>query len=182
MSDSITIVISHYVKIGLEQEFEQALKSVIQQAKQFKGYEGVQIIQPNTNAHNEYLLLVRFDSEANYQTWQRSDIRRGWSERLQRFIQKESQVCFQEGLEFWFSRPQISTLVPPTRWKMALITWLVIYPLILLLSNIVGLYLGFLPLSLRLLLVSMTLVALMTYFLMPWVTKTFAFWIFPKRV
>jgi len=182
MSESITIVVSHYVKPGLEQQFEMALHTVIEQAKQFSGYQGVQIIRPDSKSNQAYLLLIRFDNEVTYQAWEQSDIRRMWSQKLQTFIHKESQVRFQEGLEFWFSDPHTSTPVPPTKWKMAFLTWLVIYPLILLLSNVAGFYLGFLPPSVRLLLVSMTLVATMTYVLMPWITKTFAFWIFPKKL
>lgn len=181
MQNNITIAVSHFVKQGKEQAFEEALKQVIQQAKTFEGYEGIQIIQPNNKTENEYLLLVRFDNEVNYKHWEDSEIRKNWFEELQNYIHKESQIRYQEGLEFWFSLPEMPTPVPPTKWKMAVLTWLVIYPLILIFSTLVGMYLGFLHLFLRLLIVSMVLVSLMTYFLMPNVTKIFAFWIFTKK-
>jgi len=181
MQNNITIAVSHFVKQGKEQAFEEALKQVIQQAKTFEGYEGIQIIQPNNKTENEYLLLIRFDSEVNYKHWEKSEVRNNWVEELQNYIHKESQVRYQEGLEFWFSLPEISAPVPPTKWKMAVLTWLVIYPLILIFSTLAGMYLDFLHIFLRLLIVSMILVTSMTYFLMPMVTKIFAFWIFPKK-
>lgn len=156
------------------------MKQVIEQAKTFKGHEGIQIIKPNNKTENEYLLLIRFDNEANYQHWKDSDIRNNWFEELQNYIHKESQIRYQEGLEFWFSLPQMPAPVPPTKWKMAVLTWLVIYPLILIFSTLAGMYLGFLHIYLRLLVVSMILVATMTYVLMPNVTKIFAKWIFKR--
>lgn len=180
MQNNITIVVSHYVKQGKEQEFERALKQVIQQAKTFKGYEGIQTIQINSKVENEYMLLVRFDTESNYGNWENSTTRKGWSKELKEYIVKESKVRYQEGLEFWFSLPQMTTSSPPKKWKMALLTWLVIYPMILALSTMAGMYLSELPLLIRLLLVSMTLVSLMTYVIMPKITVVFAAWLFKK--
>jgi len=180
MQNTITVAISHYVKQGKEHEFETALKRVIAQAQIFEGHEGIQIIQPNNKTENEYLLLVRFDNEANYKRWKNSDVRKSWSAELQSYIHKESQIRHQEGLEFWFSLPKTPTPVPPAKWKMAVLTWLVIYPLILIFSTLAGMYLTFLHPFLRMLVVSMLLVSAMTYFIMPNVTKVFAKWIFKR--
>lgn len=174
----MTIVVSHFVKQGKEEAFEAALKQVIGQAKTFEGYEGIQIIQPNNKAENEYLLLVRFNNEHDYKRWEDSDIRKNWSEELKSFIHKESHVQYQESLEFWFSLSKLPAPIPPTKWKMAVLTWMVIYPLILLLSTLAGMFLDFLHPFLRMLIISMILVASMTYFLMPNITKVFAKWIF----
>lgn len=180
MQNKITIAVSHFVKQGKEQAFEVALKQVIQQAKKYKGYEGIQVIQPNNKTENEYLLLIRFDNEENYQVWRDSDIRNNWFKELKNYIHKESYIRHQEGLEFWFSLPELTPPSPPTKWKMAILTWAVIYPLILGFSTIAGMYLDFLHPYLRTMVVSMILVTSMTYFLMPNVTKLFAKWIFKK--
>lgn len=180
MQNNITVVVSHYVKRGKEQEFEEALKQVIEQAKSFKGYEGIQTIQVNSKEENEYVLLIRFDTEPNYRKWESSDIRKAWSKELKGYIVKESKVRFQEGLEFWFALPQLTNAIPPKKWKMAVLTWMVIYPMILALSTLAGDYLNFIPPFLRVLIVSMILVSLMTYFMMPKVTTIFASWIFKK--
>lgn len=113
MKNNTTIAVSHFVKQGKEQGFEEALKQVIQQAKDFKGYEGIQVIQPNNKIENEYLLLIRFDDESNYKRWEASDARKNWSEELKAYIHKESQIRHQEGLEFWFSLPKTPAPVPP---------------------------------------------------------------------
>ena len=180
MQNQFTVVVSHFIKEGKEQAFEEALKLVIQKAMGYEGYEGIQIIRPNAKANNEYILLIRFDSEKNYQTWAESAPRNEWFNELKDYIYKESEIRYEEGLEFWFSLPELTGTKPPTKWKMAILTWMVIYPSVLLLSTVAGIYLGFLPLAIRMLLVSMTLVSLMTYLIMPKITKAFAFWIFKK--
>ena len=181
MKSNITVVVSHYVKHGKEQKFEQALKQVIHQAKAFKGYEGIQTIKLDNKVESEYILLVRFDAEPNYRTWENSKTRKAWSEELKEYIVKESKVRYQEGLEFWFSLPQITNSIPPKKWKMAVLTWMVIYPMILGLSTLAGVYLNFVHPFLRMLIVSMILVSLMTYIVMPKITTVFASWIFKKK-
>ncbi len=180
MQDQFTVVVSHFIKPGKKQAFEEALKKVIDKAKDYKGYEGIQTLQLGNKIENEYILMVRFDTEPNYQTWAHSETRKAWSQELKAYITKASEVRHQEGLEFWFSLPQ-PTSVPPRKWKMALLTWLVIYPSVLALSTLTGIYLSFLPLALRMLLVSMILVSLMTYVIMPKITSIFASWIFKNE-
>ena len=181
MENNFTVVISHFIQPGKKQAFERALKQVIEKAKGYKGYEGIQTIRLGSNIESEYLLLVRFDTESNYQFWAHSETRRAWSKELKNYITKESQVRFEEGLEFWFSLPQMASTAPPKKWKMALLTWMVIYPSVLFLSTLAGIYLYFLPLSLRMLMVSMILVSLMTYMIMPKITQIFAFWIYKSQ-
>lgn len=180
IQNQFTIVVSHFVKQGKEGAFEQALKLVVQKAMAYDGYQGIQIIRPTTKAEQEYILLIRFDTERNYQTWADSEPRNEWFLQLKNYVYKESEIRSEEGLEFWFSLPEITGSKPPTKWKMAILTWMVIYPSVLTLSTLTGIYLYFLPLAVRMLIVSVTLVSLMTYFIMPKITKIFAAWIFKK--
>ncbi|MEO1053337.1 MAG: antibiotic biosynthesis monooxygenase [Bacteroidota bacterium] len=181
MQNLFTVVVSHFVKPGKEKAFEEALKRVIQKAKDYEGYEGIQTIQLSNKVENEYMLLVRFDTEPHYQTWAASATRRAWVQELKEYITRKSEVRCQEGLEFWFSLPHETAPTPPKKWKMALLTWMVIYPSVLGLSTLVGFYLGSMPLFLRMLLVSIILVSLMTYIIMPKITSLFASWIFKEE-
>lgn len=180
MQNQFTVVVSHFIKEGKEQAFEEALKQVIQKAITYEGYQGIQIIQPNSKANNEYILLIRFNTETNYQIWADSAPRNEWFKQLKAYVYKESEIRYEEGLEFWFSLPEVTGTRPPKKWKMALLTWMVIYPSVLTLSTLAGIYLSDLPLSIRMLLVSITLVTLMTYVIMPKITTVFAAWIFKK--
>jgi len=65
----------------------------------------------------------------------------------------------------------------PIRWKLALLTWVGIYPLITLLLWILGPLLGGLPLPLVTLMLTVALVATMTFVVMPFLTRTFGTWL-----
>ena len=180
MKKQFTIVVSHFLKKGAEEAFETALKNVIQKASTYEGHEGIQIIRPSNTSTQEYILIIRFDTEANYKVWANSETRNAWFEELKSYTYKESDIRYEEGIEFWFSMPETKASLPPKKWKMALLTWMVIYPSVLTLSTLAGIYLSVLPLYIRMLLVSITLVSLMTYVIMPKITTVFAAWIFKK--
>lgn len=180
MQNQFTVIVSHFVKPGQKDSFEKALKQVIEKAKGYSGYEGIQTLQLANKVENEYILMIRFDTEANYQVWALSETRKKWAQEIKQYITKESEIRYQEGLEFWFDLPQLTDSKPPKKWKMAVLTWMVIYPSVLTLSTLAGIYLSDVPLFLRMLMVSMILVSLMTYVIMPKITTIFASWIFKR--
>jgi len=49
-------------------------------------------------------------------------------------------------METWFSLPNLKTLGPPPRWKMAIVSFIGAYSISLLAQHILGLYLGQSPL------------------------------------
>ena len=70
-----------------------------------------------------------------------------------------------------------STVKRPPRYKLFLLTWLAIYPLITFIVHFFGKYLSLLPLPLRTLVLTGVLVYLMTYWVMPILTKLFRNWL-----
>lgn len=65
----------------------------------------------------------------------------------------------------------------PTRYKLFLLTWLAIYPLITIIMYFFGKYLNLLPLAIRTLLLTGVLVYLMTYWVMPMLMRLFRNWL-----
>lgn len=65
----------------------------------------------------------------------------------------------------------------PPRYKLFLLTWLAIYPLITFILHFFGKFLNLLPLPIRTLILTGTLVYLMTYWVMPMLMKTFRGWL-----
>lgn len=65
----------------------------------------------------------------------------------------------------------------PPRYKLFLLTWLAIYPLITAILHLFGRYLSLLPLPLRTLILTGVLVYLMTYWVMPKLMKLFRNWL-----
>ncbi|GAA6621074.1 hypothetical protein [Scytonema sp. NUACC26] len=66
----------------------------------------------------------------------------------------------------------------PPRYKIFLLTWLAIYPLITVIFLLFGKQLNLLPIPIRTLLLTLVLVYLMTYIVMPWLMKVFSTWLY----
>lgn len=64
---------------------------------------------------------------------------------------------------------------------MAIVTWLAVFPLITVILVLFGPLLGLLPMLLRTLVPTAVMVSLMTYVIMPRLTRLFSFWLYPDR-
>ena len=63
---------------------------------------------------------------------------------------------------------------------MTLVSWLALYPAVTAIFFVFGDVLALLPLPLRTLLVTSSVMVLMTYVLMPRMTRWFARWLYPR--
>ncbi len=67
---------------------------------------------------------------------------------------------------------------PPKKWKMAIVIWLAIYPLITFVSMVFGKYLALIEwVPIRTLLITLILVPIMVFFIMPAITKLLSSWL-----
>jgi len=179
MKTDIT-VITHTIKYGQNEAFESWLHGIIQEAIQFKGYQGINVIKPFDNT-NEYTLTVRFDARKNRLAWEASEIRKEWVSKLDPMISKEGTIRYEEGVEFWFSVPKKPTSVSAPKWKMALLTWCAAFCMIFCLSTILNIVAPELPFIFRLLILTMIMILSLTYVIMPQLTKIFYFWLFKQE-
>ena len=83
--------------------------------------------------------------------------------------------------EPWFTLPEHDeTTQPPAKYKMAILTMVAIYPLLLLVSTILTSLLQGLPRFIIILITVILLVTVMTFYVMPWMTRVFRFWLYPQ--
>lgn len=176
----VTAVISHIIRPGREQGYEEWLHGIATAAKKFDGHMGVSIIRPRDHNHPEYVAILRFDCYNNLKNWLESDIRREWIERLQPLIEKPETIQTLTGLETWFTLPnQLLKSLPP-RYKMALVTWLGVFVTLSILSRLLAPIVSSLPILLNQFITTGLVVALLTYLVMPRLTKIFKWWLYPS--
>lgn len=117
---------------------------------------------------------------SNLRRWEESEVRCEWLARAESLTLGPPETQILTGLETWFTLPTQQAIVPPPRYKMALLTWLGIFPLITGILGLLGpIFLNGLPLGLRTLILTAVLVALMTYVVMPRLSQLFAWWLYP---
>jgi antibiotic biosynthesis monooxygenase (ABM) superfamily enzyme len=175
----VTTTVTRRVKPGHEPFYEQFLKGVVAAASRFPGHLGVEVFRPQTTATGEYRLVYRFDTREHLRAWLDSDERAAWLERAEPHVIGPMRTQFVTGLETWFTLPGQPDTPPPPPYKMALLTWITIFPLITLVVVVLDPVLEELALVPRLALTTAVTVPIMTWLAMPRVTRLLRGWLYP---
>ena len=178
--DHVTAVISHLVRPGREEGYEEWIKGIIPVAKTFEGHLGVNIIKPQQGVRQEYIIVLNFDNNENLQAWLNSEVRSEWIERAKPLIQEQEDVQVHTGLETWYELPKRTQKSPPKRYKMVLLTWLGVFVTLVTVKTLIGPLLKSLPELLAQLIIVGIVVWILTYVLMPQLTRLFSKWLYPK--
>jgi uncharacterized protein len=167
----VTSIVSRRIKPGHEPVYEEVLTGMIAAAKQYPGHLGVEVFRPETASAGEYRTVYRFDTAEHLQAWLDSDEHAAWLDRAKPHLIGPIRRSFVTGLETWFTLPDQPGVLPPPPYKMALVTWITIFPLITAIVAITGPLLEGLPQAVRLGITTALTVPLMTWVVMPRVTR-----------
>lgn len=181
MSDRIepvTVVISRHVKPGKEPDYEQWIKDIAKISTAYQGHLGMNVFLP-TRPGDPYTLVYKFDSGEHLDTWLKSD-ERARMVKIAESLTDESHVEHVSGLESWFTLPGAKAMVPPPKWKMALVTGTCVWLLAQGLRPAAEATIGALPAPVVGLVTTAIMVSLLTWVVMPRVTKLLARWLFPR--
>lgn len=174
--DPVTVVVRHRVKRGREAEFENWLRGITAAMRRFEGQQGYNVVRPAGAGSPEYLVFFRFDTFEHLESWETSEERRQWLEQLAELSSDAPTRERHTGLEVWFT-PPVGASQPP-RWKSVIVTLLAIYPLISLVQVLIVPLTSDWPILLRTLFTSSLLVCVMTYAVMPIMTRIFSRWLY----
>jgi antibiotic biosynthesis monooxygenase (ABM) superfamily enzyme len=113
------------------------------------------------------------------QRWLESDERAHLLRQVRSLGAARTAVQQRTGLETWFHVPSeaAATMRPPPRWKMWLVSLVAIYPLVLAFQAFVVPLTSSWPFPLRAALFPLVLLTLMTYVVMPVVTRLLRRWL-----
>jgi antibiotic biosynthesis monooxygenase (ABM) superfamily enzyme len=173
----IHIAITRRVRPGCEAEFQSALREFFQTSFAHGGVLGASMLTPPPGSDSrEYGILRTFASETERDAFYESPMFKAWEERARTLTEGEPVYRQLHGLEAWFRSPHN----PPPRWKMAVATLLGVYPVSLLIGVVLSPTLRKLPLVLNLFVVSAIIVGLLTWVVMPFVTRLLHGWLNPQ--
>lgn len=180
-SKPISVIVDHMVCPRNKKEFEHLLKSILEESSKFRGYIDSKLIKPKKEEDPNYRVMFRFDTQENLDKWLVSNVRFHYIEKIEALTEKPTVLQVITGLESWFALPGQQTLTPPPRYKMAIVTWVAITSLLLVFNFIMGPILKELPFVLRIVITTSCIVLIMTYLWMPFITKLFKSWLYPKK-
>lgn len=175
---AVTVSISRRVKPGFEVQYEAWISGVIEAASHFSGHLGTNVLRPGPATNHEYVLIYRFDSYSSCRDWEQSDVRQEWLDQLDGMIEGAPVMRRGTGLEFWFDLPELPVLEHPSPHKMALVLIIVVFSLVLMFNLLLAPWLEGMNLWQRVLVIVVLQVLLMTYLVMPRVTRLLKPWLY----
>jgi len=172
---AIHVAITRKILPGKEQEFKESLRNFLGQSFIHDGVHGAAIISSFPGADsNEIGILRTFKDEKERDDFYNSQQFQQW-ERYASTLTEPAVYRQLTGLEAWFR-----SATPPPRWKMAIATLCGVFPTSLFLYYTSGWLLKDLPFPFRLLVTATLMVGILTWIIMPLVTKLLKPWLTSK--
>jgi len=169
-----TVIVKHEIAKDKHPLFEEWLDKISQAAQCYAGYLGTEVMRPLDERDHNYVCIFQFDSFNNLEKWLGSDNRKRLLQELDHLTLSESSFVEYSGLALWFPHLAKET---PSRYKMVLVTFFAIWALVHIVMNYIHpLVPG--PEFVRELLVVATIVLLMSYVVMPLLTKLLSRWLY----
>ena len=174
----IHVAITRRVRPGREPEFQQALREFFQTSFAHGGVLGATMIVPPPGSDSrEFGILRTFADERERDAFYASRLFKAWEAKCQPLTETDSWTYRPlHGLEAWFRSPHN----PPPRWKMAVATFLGVFPLAMILQLTIGPVIRDWPFIPRNAVFNAFVVALLAWVVMPMVTRLLRCWLQPE--
>lgn len=171
---SIHIAITRRVRPGCEERFQQELREFFRASFDHSAVMGVNmLVPPEGSTSREYGILRSFPNEAERQAFYASALFKDWETRVAPLTEGAPIYRELHGLEAWFREPA----APPPRWKMALVTFGGVYPLSVLVPRFLSPVFGGWHALLFGAIVTVVIVASLTWVVMPFFTRVLRPWL-----
>jgi uncharacterized protein len=178
----VSAVISTRVKPGKEAEYRAWERKIAAAQSKAPGLQGYRFEPPVPGIQDDFVAILRFDSQANLQAWLESPVRKKLLQEAEP-LTEEFHARLGTGFEQWF-RDVAGGGTPPAVWKMNMIVLLLLYPIVFLWGVWVGnpLLTGQLHLSFAIaLFIGNVVSVILTGFLVPWTANHLGWWLHPAK-
>jgi antibiotic biosynthesis monooxygenase (ABM) superfamily enzyme len=171
--DPVTMMITRHIAPDRYSDFLAWLRQGEILAAGFPGFLGSGVLQPPEGG-DQYQIVLRFRDEGCLVRWEKSLPRRMWLERGTQLV-RASRVHRVSGMDAWFGPARSA----PPRWKQAISIWVVYFPTLLLVSIIFQKQLAALPIFWRVLVTTASMTPVLSFVLIPLVTRVLHGWLHP---
>lgn len=181
----MSAVISTRVKAGKEAEYRAWERKIAAAQSKARGLQGYRFEPPVPGVQDDFVAILRFDSEANLQAWLESPERLKLVEEAAPLTEEFRARLARTGFEQWFRDETGASAGPLPVWKMDMVVLLLLYPIVFLWGFYVGTPLLaeklHLPFAVNLFIGNIFSVAL-TGFLVPWTANgPLGWWLRPRN-
>jgi len=192
-SEPITVSIRREVDPDRVAEATVWAQTGVNLANRYPGFLGSGWVRAGDQS-TVWHMLYRFANEQTLAEWEQSPERAWWLEMGKGFVRDERSRR-RTGIEGWFDDPPTGSIpsvadaasepvpIAPPRWKQAVAIWLGFFPVNLAFALLASLAPPWdaVPLALRVLVTTLVLTPIMTYWVLPWVTRLLRPWLERER-
>ncbi len=177
-NEPVTVLVARRVRPGREVEFERWASELTRAASAFDGFLGAGLLRPG-HVGELWHVVYRFATAGDLAKWEHSSTR---AELLAHGEQVMSTTHERRvtGLETWFEVPGRTAPAPP-KWKMFVVTSIVIFVLQLALNVILHRVASPIALVPRVALISFAVTGLMTWVVQPPLARALERWLYAPR-
>ena len=177
----VTSIISAVVNPKHMAVYEKWIEKINIEASKSVGFFSVDVIKPKDYKQPEYVVILKFASYQHLKGWFTSESCKKLMSESKNYIVHMTDEQQSTGMEIWFSRDDNQRYFPqPKYYKRVLMGLLVVYPL----STIIGLLISpltsTLPPALQTFVIIAIMSCLMTWPVMPYLTRWLNSWLYPK--
>jgi uncharacterized protein len=178
MSQPIHVAITRRIKPCREAEYQEALREFLKSSFAQPGVRGANmLVPPPGSSSREFGILRTFASAQERDAFYQSPMFKAWEERVKPLTEGDPVHRQLTGLEAWFRDPQ----GPPPQWKMAVATYLGVVPVVMALALTLGPLIRSWNFVLNNLVFNAFVVTLLTWVVMPTLTRALHGWLQPKQ-
>jgi antibiotic biosynthesis monooxygenase (ABM) superfamily enzyme len=174
----VSAVISTRIRPGSAHDYRAWEQRIAAAQARARGFQGYRFEPPIPGVQEDWLAILRFDSDTNLQAWLASPDRLRLLEEARPFTLEVHARIVRTGFDQWFQAGAGAPAVPA--WKQNMLVLLMLYPVVFLFGALVQtpLLMGAIgmPFWLALFLGNVASVALLN-FLVPWAGRRFAWWL-----
>ncbi len=171
----VTVIREIRVQPGKEAEFEKLMPQLIAEARRQLGHLGATVVRPYPlRAGDAYRFVYKLDHRSRLEAWHRSEERARLFAPIAALIVSDG-FDTHTGLETWFELPGAST---PPRWKTTLMTWSMIYVLVVIVSYVLQSFRFEAPIPIRALVLTGIVVPLVGFVFAPRMGRLFHGWLY----
>jgi uncharacterized protein len=174
---AVTVVVSRRPRPGRVQDLVEWAHDISDAASRFPGHLGATVYPPEPPERADLVIAFSFANAADLASWEHSDVRAEWLRRGEPLIQGPQRSHGFTGFESLLGPGDATPVVPPPRWKTAVIIGLGLFPLSLLVNWLLVPMIVSWPLLLRVLVTTVVIVPLMTWVAVPQLSRLLHSWL-----
>lgn len=125
----VSRIVHRRAKPGCDKAYEELVRAMLKASSHFPGYLSAAVIPPKTEGE-DFQIIQRFASQEDLDRWRNSDESALWHERLRPEVESEPEYRLLTGLEVWFAPQLVPVNSASPRWRMTIVSWLGIYPIV----------------------------------------------------